>query len=75
MSFPFYRKHNSGKNYYIIHSEQDFVELQVVGNRIIEHRINIRTYFDKTMLQDMIQCTPPYFECDKEEIDAILKSK
>ena len=44
--FPLYRKHASGKSYFIILSDTEYKEFQFVGKQIFRYEFKIKTYFD-----------------------------
>jgi hypothetical protein len=73
MSFPQFRKHQSGKNFYIIHSPQDFEEIQCMGKQILRYTFQANTYFEKVQIQDMIAAKPPYLLSTDSEIQARMK--
>lgn len=54
MTFPLYRKRINNLHFYKFLSEDRFVELQLVGNKVFELSFEAKIYPDKLMIQDMI---------------------
>ncbi len=73
MIFPQFRKHQSGKNFYTLHSLTDFEEIQIMGQKTLRHTLQAKTYFEKVQIQDMIACHPPYLLCTEDEMQKHLK--
>jgi hypothetical protein len=70
MTFPQYRKHHSGKNYYCIEDDIHFTEIQQIGKQTMAFRIEAKTFFEKQRIQDMLSLSGPYLESDESEFTA-----
>lgn len=71
MTFPQYRKHRSGKNFYIIIDETHFTEIQCIGAQNKMFQIEAKTYFEKIQIQDMLDLKEPYIKADEMDINVI----
>ena len=71
MSFPQYRKHTSGKNFYAIYSDLNFTEIQLVGLRYIEYKITAQTYFEKQRIQEMLRMEDCYEPMEENAFEAL----
>ena len=72
MSFPQYRKHRSGRNFYIITDPSHFTEVQCIGSKKIIHEIKANTYFETLRIQEMLSASDCYLLADEKEIEALI---
>ena len=72
MSFPQYRKHLSGKNFYKITDPSHFTEIQLIGSKKIILKIKANTYFETLRIQEMLSELDCYLLADEKEIEALL---
>ncbi len=54
-SFPTYRKLTNGRSFYKIVNETTFIELQLMGTKIIRYEINAKQYPELLRIKDMIE--------------------
>ncbi len=69
--FPLFRKHVSGKSYYIIHSNTQYKEFQLVGKQILCYDFKIHNYFDTLHLKSLMDADYPYIIAEKQEIESL----
>ena len=72
MEYPLYRKLSSGRSYYKIISEIEFIEIQFIGSRYLIHNFKISQYPDKLFLKELISLNSPYEKIPKEEVEKYL---
>jgi hypothetical protein len=72
MGFPQYRKHLSGKNFYIITDPSHFTEIQLIGSKKIILEIKANTYFETLRIQEMLNESDCYLLADEKEIEALI---
>ncbi|MBK8339085.1 MAG: hypothetical protein IPK99_03295 [Flavobacteriales bacterium] len=71
--FPLYRRSASGGNYYRIEAVDRFVEVQLVGSKVLRHDVIAGAYPERVLVQDMILCAHGAFApIDAREFDAAL---
>lgn len=71
MDFPQYRKLENSKAYYKILSEREFIELQVIGSRVLEHCIKAEKYPEILRIQDMLADDTIFLKCTEDEFLSI----
>ena len=69
--FPQYRKLNNDKSFYRIEDESHFTEIQLIGNKAFELKINAVQFPEKLKIKDMLNCEDPYIKIEKNEFDQI----
>jgi hypothetical protein len=55
MDFPQYRKRFDSKSYYKILNERTFEEVQLIGDKVFNHKINADKYFEIIQIEEMIK--------------------
>ena len=53
--FPQYRRSAHGANYYRIDAADRFEELQLIGSRVLRHRVEARAYPERVRVMDMLE--------------------
>jgi hypothetical protein len=69
--FPQYRKMNNDKSVYCIEDENNFTEIQLIGQRTFKLKINALQYPEKLKIRDMLNCEFPYLKIGQTEFEAI----
>lgn len=69
--FPKYRKLINNKSYYRIEDESHFIEIQLIGNKEFELKINAVQFPEKLKIKDMLNCEDPYIKIEQNEFDQI----
>jgi hypothetical protein len=69
--FPQYRKLKNDKSFYRIEDESHFIEIQLIGNKAFELKINAVQFPEKLKIKDMLYCEDPYIKIDQFEFDQI----
>jgi hypothetical protein len=72
MEFPQYRKLPNDKVFYRIESQTVFTELQLVGSRILVHRVEAKQYPEKLRIMDMLGCAEPFVIAIENEFEERL---
>jgi len=70
--FPLYRKHASGKSYFIILSETEYTEFQFVGKQIFKYEFKIKTYFDTLHMKSLLDAAHPFLITEKQEMETLI---
>jgi hypothetical protein len=52
--YPLYRKYSNNKNYFKIISQDEFEEIQVMGNKYSLHKFKASILPDRNFINDMI---------------------
>lgn len=65
--FPQYRKYIGIDRWFKITSEQEFEELQRVGQRYVLHTIEAVQYPEKLRIEDMLNCVNNHWEIISEQ--------
>lgn len=55
VEFPIYRKYTNSRSYFKIVSAKEFVELQVVGSKVLQHRVLAAQFPEMRLVQDMLE--------------------
>ena len=55
MHFPQYRKYTNGGSYFKIISDREFIELQIVGANVLEHRVIAHQFPEQRTILDMLE--------------------
>lgn len=72
IDFPIFRKNGFETSYYKIDSSNRFQERQKIGSKIIEINVEAKTYFEKQLIQTMIDMTDAnYLESYEVEYEAL----
>lgn len=58
--FPQYRMLSNGKVFYKIISENEFIEIQFMGEKKMEFRMMAEKYPEKLKIMEMLNCKDPY---------------
>jgi hypothetical protein len=66
-NFPVYRKYTNNKTYFKILSENEFEELQFIGDKPHVFRIVAQQYPEKLRIMDMLACKDNVWESISEE--------
>lgn len=56
MNYPIYRKYTNSETYFKIVSEDEFEEVQFIGDKPILHSIKAVQYPEKLRIMDMTNC-------------------
>ncbi|MCB9169777.1 MAG: hypothetical protein H6597_07425 [Flavobacteriales bacterium] len=71
--FPQFRRSANGSNFYRIETMDRFVELQVIGRRVVRHDVHARVFPERQRIQDMLDGADGAFRSiPEEEFLAIL---
>jgi hypothetical protein len=70
--FPLYRKHASGKSYFIILSDTEYTEFQFVGKQIFRYEFKIKTYFDTLHMKSLLDAAHPFLIAEKQEMETLI---
>lgn len=62
MQFPQYRKYTNGGSYFKILSDREFIEIQIVGGKVLEHRVMAHQFPERRMIQDMLEMAQKRWE-------------
>lgn len=54
LEFPQYRRYKNGKSVFKISSSSAFIELQLIGNNVIEHVLEAKILPDRNYISDML---------------------
>jgi hypothetical protein len=74
MEFPVYRKRINNKNFYKILSEDEFIELQIIGKKINIYKVKAKIYPDFLLIKDLINISElNLVRIESIEFDSILK--
>ncbi len=72
MDFPQYRRYSNGSSYFKILDDRTFIEYQVVGNRVFEHRITAIQYPEILRIKEMLGLELPGIEvADGEHVESL----
>ena len=69
IEFPQYRKLTNNRSYYRIEDETHFMEIQLIGSRLISFNIHASQYPEIIKIKDMLTCQEPYLMSDSVEFD------
>lgn len=72
--FPQYRKIINNKSYYRIEDENHFTEIQLIGNKAFELKIQAIQYPEKLKIKEMLNCEEPYKKIEQSEFDRVYQS-
>lgn len=70
--YPIYLKMINNKSYFKIISKNQFVELQLIGGKILKHEIHAEQYPDKLRIRDMLEDKITWPRIDSNEFQSIL---
>ena len=75
MIFPQYRKYTNGSSYFKILSNKEFVELQIIGEKVIQYHVVAEQYPELRLINDMLELQHGHWELiDPIEFDTIKRS-
>ncbi|MEX2485005.1 MAG: hypothetical protein WED10_10610 [Brumimicrobium sp.] len=75
MDFPQYRKRFDSKSFYKIINERTFEEVQLIGDRVFQHKIIADKYFEIIQIQDMLNVVGEmYLISNETEFEGILNN-
>ena len=75
ITYPQYRKYNNGKSYFKVISENEFEEIQVLGNKKALHHFIAKILPDRNYISDLTFDYHKHWEvCDAEEFEKLKKS-
>jgi hypothetical protein len=57
MDFPQYRRYSNNSSYFKIVDERNFIELQFVGEKVLQHHIHALQYPEMLRIQEMLDCS------------------
>ncbi|MFM7682677.1 MAG: hypothetical protein ACKO7P_08015 [Bacteroidota bacterium] len=72
--FPQYRKLINNKSYYRIEDENHFTEIQLIGKKAFELKIQAVQFPEKLKIKDMLNCEEPYIRIEQSEFDRVYNS-
>ncbi len=55
IEFPVYRKYSNDKSYFKVESDNEFIQLQVIGKKVFESKITVVQYPERLLVNDLIQ--------------------
>jgi hypothetical protein len=73
--FPMFRKHVTGKSFYIILGENEYKEFQLVGRQIFTYDFKIQTYFDKLYMKSLLDAVYPFLTAEEHEFETLTTIK
>lgn len=73
MDFPQYRKLSNDRSFYRINSNDNFEELQIIGDSVILHRIRAEKYPEKLRIMEMLDCVVGYQKSTSDEWEMLEK--
>ncbi|MBL4704919.1 MAG: hypothetical protein JKY54_10375 [Flavobacteriales bacterium] len=56
MEFPQYRKYSNDKGFFKVISLEEFEEIQLIGSKAIRSDFLAKTFLDRYLIQDMLDC-------------------
>lgn len=72
--FPLYRKYTNNETYFKILSENEFEEIQKVGDKVLIYHIEAIQFPEKLRIKDMIDCREKiWIELSEEEYEQTKK--
>jgi len=72
--FPVYRKLANGKSFYKIINDTSFLELQLMGTKILRYKVTAKQYPELLRIKDMIELMHGFEEISEEEF-AVMHNK
>ncbi|MEI6020279.1 MAG: hypothetical protein WCR21_04060 [Bacteroidota bacterium] len=54
INFPLYRKYKNNKSYFKILDERNFEELQIIGTKVVLHKIRAISFPEINFIHDLI---------------------
>ncbi|MFO0322972.1 MAG: hypothetical protein ACK504_11170 [Bacteroidota bacterium] len=67
-NFPLFRKYFNNKNYFKILSENEFVEISLIGNKVLSKKHEAKIFPDKIFISDLIEALQHHvIKISKEE--------
>ena len=71
-TFPQYRKYSNNKNYFKLINENEFIEISIIGSRIISHKHQVKIYPDRLLFNDLIEYNNQIIINNAKEFDELL---
>ncbi|MBL7917036.1 MAG: hypothetical protein JNM96_01475 [Bacteroidia bacterium] len=75
IKFPLYRKYKNNKRFYKIISKREFVEIQQIGQKLIQNTIIANQFPEMMFISDLINNYSEFAEAMPEEEFTMLCSK
>ena len=75
MHFPEYRKLGNDRAYYKIVDERNFIEIQVLGRKIIKYEFTAEKYPEILRIQDMLNCDQGFEMSSESEFNHRLSGQ
>jgi hypothetical protein len=75
--FPVYRKSIDSKNFFKILSNNEFIQVKIVGTKFKKFQYNVDKYPELILIKDLIECSSDFylFANEKEFEKVYLLSK
>jgi len=74
MIFPQYRKYTNGSSFFKILSNKEFIELQILGEKVLEYQVLAEQYPELRLINDMLELHHERWEfIDPIEFDTIKR--
>jgi hypothetical protein len=75
MEFPQYRKYSNDKGFFKVLSFESFEEIQIMGSKSIHTAFEAKTFVDRNLIQDMLDCADEGWEFINEtEFERVLRT-
>lgn len=72
MEYPIYRKYSNAKSYFKVENEREFIQLQIIGKRVLKQLVHAKQYPELLFIQSLIEMNVPHIILsDKDEFDEI----
>ncbi len=72
MEYPVYRKYSNAKSYFKVENEREFIQLQLIGKRVMKQVVHAKQYPEMLLVQSLIHMDEPHIVLSsKEEFDSI----
>lgn len=75
IKFPLYRKYKNNKRFYKIISKREFVEIQLIGQKLIQNTIIANQFPEMMFISDLINNYSEFAEAISEEEFTMICSK
>jgi hypothetical protein len=72
--FPQYRKLINNKSYYRIEDENHFTEIQLIGKKAFQLKVQAIQYPEKLKIKEMLNCKEPYKKIEQSEFYRVYQS-
>ncbi len=71
-TFPQYRKYSNNKNYFKLINENEFIEISIIGKRVISNTHQVKIYPDRLFFNDLLECNNQIIISNAKEFDELL---